>query len=108
MKSMPDGYTELVIEGITLDGETFRPSDWIERLMETLLSYGNDRRRQPRPYNGPERRCRQIEFLQAAMCDGQKCLIVDMRLEQANPDAFRFLMEFVASNHLRYQARSGN
>jgi len=93
--------TELVIEGITEDGNDFRPSDWVERLLETIHSYGADRRNNDQPYMGPERRSRQIVFLQARMCDGRKCLIVDLRLRDANPQAFSVLMDFVRSNRLR-------
>jgi len=105
MTDLPSRFTVLVIEGVTRDGRPFRPSDWIDRLLETLLSYGHDRRHPSRPYAGPERRRRQIEFLQAAICNGEKCLIVDMRLQEANPEAFRFLMDFVDSNGLRYGER---
>jgi len=101
MSSLDNPSALMVIEGLTEDGSLFRPSDWIERLLETLLSYGADRRTVNRPYPGPERRARQIEFLQARYCDGNKCLFVDLRLRDANPQAFAFLMEFVKSNHLR-------
>jgi hypothetical protein len=102
----PETITVLVIEGITADGRRFRPSDWVERLLDTLSNYGSDRRRQARPHPGPERRVRQVQFLQAQICDGQECLVVDLRLRQANPPAFDFLMEFVRSNGLRHTERS--
>lgn len=93
--------TEWVIEGLTEDGEVFRPSDWVERLLETVLSYGLDRRVNHRPYHGPERRSRQIELLQPRICDGRKCLVVDLQLREVNPQAFNVLMDFVRSNRLR-------
>jgi hypothetical protein len=92
---------QLVIEGLTEEGRVFRPGDWIERLLETLAMYGADRRTGSRPYRGPERRFRQVSFLQAQICDGNKCLVVDLRLRDANPQAFEFLMEFVRTNRLR-------
>lgn len=35
------------------------------------------------------------------MIDGSKCLVVDTRLREANPSAFRFLLEFIENNRLR-------
>jgi hypothetical protein len=93
-----------IIEGITMDGDVFRPTDWIERLIDTASLYGADRRASPRPCSGPDRRSRQISFLQAQVCDGHACLIVDLRLRDANPQAFEFLMEFARSNRLRWHA----
>lgn len=37
------------------------------------------------------------------MIDGHKCLVVDMRLRDANPAAYRFLQEFIQNNCLRMQ-----
>ncbi len=96
---------KLIIEGITEDGKTFRPSDWIERLCGSVSSYGADRRAKRRPnqhsYRGPERRQRHVNFLHPQMIDGIKCLVVDRVLCDANPAAYQFLMDFVAANRLR-------
>jgi hypothetical protein len=100
---MPDKLPKIIIQGITLDGVVFRPSDWIERLIDTLFSYGEDRRTRTGPYSGPDRRRRQVGFLRAQMIDGRKCLVVDARLRDANPAAYRFLQEFIRNNRLRMQ-----
>jgi hypothetical protein len=102
---MPNDLPVLVIEGVTLDGKVFRPSDWIERLIDTMFSYGEDRRTRTEPYSGPDRRRRQVGFLQAQMIDGRKCLVVDMRLRDANPAAYRFLQNFIQNNCLRMMER---
>lgn len=91
----------LVIEGVTLDGMVFRPSDWIERLIGTLSTYGEDRRASTRAYNGADRRQRQWSFLHAQMINGNKCLVVDTKLREANPAAYCFLQEFIQNNQLR-------
>jgi hypothetical protein len=104
---MSSELPRFVIEGITLDGKAFRPSDWIERLIDTLSTYGVDRRTRPGTYVGPERRRQQMIFLCAQMIEGRKCLVVDARLRDANPAAFRFLQEFTQSNHLRVQEPEG-
>lgn len=98
---MTSDFQKIIVEGITQDGQIFRPSDWIERLIGTLSIYGEDRRTNLRPYIGIDRRRRQESFLQAQMIDGHKCLIVDTRLREANPSAFRFLQEFIENNRLR-------
>ena len=100
---MASDAPKLIIEGITLDGVVFRPSDWIGRLIDTLFSYGEDRRTRSGPYSGPERRRRQVGFLRAQMIDGRKCLVVDTRLRDANPAAYRFLLEFIENNQLQMQ-----
>ncbi len=97
---MPELPPFLIIRGLTEEGQVFRPSDWIERLMDTLSHYGSDRRLNGRPYDGRERRSHQIEFLKPQMIDGSKCLVVDGRLRLTNPLAYEFLMEFVRSNRL--------
>ena len=95
----------LIIEGLTEDGQCFRPSDWAERLLDTLSNYGSDRRQQVRPFTGPERRRREPVFLKVQINDSHTCLMVDLRLREANPQAYAFLMEFVRSNRLRYSER---
>jgi hypothetical protein len=99
---MSNDLPKLVIEGITTEGDVFRPSDWTERLLDSLAHYGQDRRTgECRPYRGPERRRGHQAFLQAQICDGHKCLVVDLRLRDTNPAAYRFLLEFIQNNHLR-------
>lgn len=104
---MTSDLQKIIVEGITQDGEIFRPSDWIERLIGTLSTYGEDRRVNSRPYFGLDRRLRQESFLQAQMIDGHKCLIVDARLREANPSAFRFLQDFIENNRLRIVSPDG-
>jgi hypothetical protein len=96
---------KLIIEGITEDGKTFRPSDWIERLCGSVSSFGADRRSKHPPrdhgYRGPERRLSHVNFLHPQIIDGIKCLVVDLVLCEANPAAYQFLMDFVTANRLR-------
>ena len=98
---MADSSACLVVEGQTEDGQPFRPSDWTDRLIDTLSTFGRDRRARRSPFDGLDRRREQVAFLRAQMVDGRKCLRVDLRLREVNPQAFAFLMEFVRSNRLR-------
>jgi Protein of unknown function (DUF3579) len=80
---------EFVIEGMTVHGAPFRPSDWAERLCGVLSTFGNDRRLQYSPYAHP------------VNIDGVHCVVVDLRLEQVEPMAYRFLLGFARDNELR-------
>jgi hypothetical protein len=80
---------ELVIMGITVAGQVFRPSDWAERLCGVMSAFGGDHRMQYSPYVYP---------ISAA---GLRCVVVDLRLEGLEPMAYRFLLSFARDNELR-------
>ena len=81
---MADGVAaEFLIEGVTADGKTFRPSDWAERL------FGGDHRMQYSPYVYP------------VTAQGVRSVVVDLRLEEIEPMAYRFLLGFAQDNGLR-------
>jgi hypothetical protein len=98
---MREGFSVLIVEGLTEDGQRFRPSDWVERLIDTVSVYGQDRRRAQTRLNGHERRQQQLAFLHAQVIEGRKCLVVDGRLSAANPQAYAYLVDFIRSNRLR-------
>ena len=80
---------EILIVGVTTDGETFRPSDWAERLCGCMALFGEDQRISYSPY------------LQPIIASGVKCAVVDRRLERMSPEAFEFLMAFCKDNELQ-------
>jgi hypothetical protein len=84
---------EIIIVGVTTGGETFRPSDWAERLCGCMSLFGEDQRISYSPY------------LKPFIASGIKCVVVDRRLEQMSPEAFSFLMAFCSDNEL--QVREG-
>lgn len=92
---------KIIVESVTLEGRKFRPSDWIDRLCDSLTTYGEGRRVARASYRGHERRARHIPFLWAQMIDGAKCLVVNLKLREANPPAYNFIMDFVKDNQLR-------
>jgi len=98
---MREGFSILIVEGLTEDGQRFRPSDWVERLIDTVSVYGQDRRQSQVRLNGNDRRQQQVMFLQARVIDGMKCLVVDGRICAANPQAYSYIIEFVRTNCLR-------
>jgi hypothetical protein len=84
---------EFVIQGVTLDGKPFRPSDWAERLCGVMSAFGADGRMQYSPYVHP------------ITSGGVKCVIVDVRLKEVEPMAYNFLVNFARDNEL--QVRPG-
>src|SRR5918994_1967653 len=84
---------EYVIVGVTLDGKPFRPSDWAERLCGVMSAFGGDPRMQYSP------------FVHPITANGVRCVVVDVRLEEIEPMAYRFLINFAKDNEL--QVRDG-
>jgi hypothetical protein len=88
---LPASLPEIVILGVTETGETFRPSDWADRLCGVMSIFGEDQRISYSPYVNP------------FVSGGRKCVRVDTRLEALNSAAFEFLMAFARDNELRLQ-----
>jgi len=80
---------EFVIQGVTVDGKPFRPSDWAERLCGVMSAFGGDHRMQYSPYVHP------------VTASGVRCVVVDRRLEELEPMAYRFLLSFAKDNALK-------
>jgi hypothetical protein len=81
--------SEFVILGLTKEGKPFRPSDWAERLCGVMCAFGGDHRMQYSP------------FVHPITSNGVRCVVVDIRLEQIEPMAYRFLLNFAKDNELR-------
>ena len=86
---MFEGSPEVVIQGVTESGRDFRPSDWAERLCGMMSVFGQDRHLSYSP------------FLKPIIAGGIRCVVVDLRLEGIDPDAFRFLLGFARDNELK-------
>ena len=84
-----DAIVEFVIQGVTLDGKPFRPSDWAQRLCGVMSAFGGDHRMQYSPYVHP------------VTAAGLRCVVVDVRLEEIEPMAYRFLLGFAVENELK-------
>jgi hypothetical protein len=83
------GVVEFVIIGVTREGKAFRPGDWAERLCGVMSAFGGDHRMQYSP------------FVHPVTSNGVRCVVVDVRLEQVEPMAYRFLLSFARDNELR-------
>jgi hypothetical protein len=78
----------IVIQGITIEGKAFRPSDWAERLCGVMSTFGGDQQMRYSPYVRP------------VMLDGVRCVVVEPSLVTTEPRAYRFLLDFAKDNEL--------
>jgi hypothetical protein len=79
---------KIVIEGVTSSGQSFRPSDWAERMSGNLSTF-------------KKRRIHYSPLLQPSFRDGHKCVIVDPELEHTNPVLYESILEFAHTNKLQ-------
>ncbi len=79
---------EVIIEGTTNKGKVFRPSDWSERLSGILSSFNTGRL----SYH---------QYVRPMLLNQVRCVAVDKKLEEVNPQMFQFLMDFAHDNDLR-------
>jgi hypothetical protein len=87
---------QFFIQGITLAGRTFRPSDWSERLAGALSSF--------RPKSGSGGIGAHIgysPYCVPRVIDGIKCVIVNEALRELEPMAWDFVMHFARDNELK-------
>ncbi len=81
--------TTFIIVGVTREGKKFRPSDWAERLCGVMSAFGTERKMKYSPYVGPG------DF------NGDKAVFVDGRLNEIEPMAYRFMLNFAQDNDLQ-------
>lgn len=89
---------QLFIQGITLDGRTFRPSDWAERLCGAMSCFRPEGTGSDigafigySPYCVPQ------------VVDGIKGVIVEEKLREIEPMAWDFVTNFARDNQLRHR-----
>lgn len=80
--------SKIIIEGVTADGEAFRPSDWAERVSGSLSTFRNHR-----IYYSP--------LLKPAVQNENKCLVLDKSLKESNPKLYEHILEFARKNNLK-------
>jgi len=79
---------KIIIQGVTRQGRTFRPSDWAERMCGALSTVSHDRRLRYSP------------MLQPVSINGVKCMLIDPILKQEHPDMYTYLLCFADENDL--------
>lgn len=80
--------SDLIIKGVTASGRKFRPSDWAERLSGVMSAFGADNRVSYSPYVRP------------VTLDGVASVVVSRKLQEVDPRAYRFIMDFARDNEL--------
>ncbi|MFW0073063.1 MAG: DUF3579 domain-containing protein [Coxiella-like endosymbiont] len=85
---MKNDQPKIIIEGVTESGETFRPSDWAERMSGTLSTFH-------------KHRIHYSPMLQPSVKDGHKCVVIDPYLKQSNPELYKSIIKFARANNLR-------
>ncbi|MCS6945973.1 MAG: DUF3579 domain-containing protein [Sutterellaceae bacterium] len=85
---------EVFIQGITLRGRPFRPSDWAERLCGVLAPFrpgGVPAGAAPIGYS---------PYARPVTIGGVKYVVIDERLREIEPRAWDFVMNFARDNEL--------
>ncbi len=98
-KSNPESeqhQQRILIEGITEEGQKFRPADWAERVSGSLCTF-------------QKRRITYSPMLQPIYKSGYKCVAIDPKLKESHPELYQSLLDFAKSNHLKIcQEDEGN
>jgi Protein of unknown function (DUF3579) len=84
------------IQGVTLDGQTFRPSDWAERLAGAMSSFRPDGM-----HGGIGAYIGYSPLCVPRLVNGVKCVIVSEALKDVEPMAWDFVMNFARDNRLQ-------
>ncbi|MBA4177774.1 MAG: hypothetical protein C0505_14645 [Leptothrix sp. (in: Bacteria)] len=99
----PSRPRQFTIQGLTLDGRTFRPSDWAERLAGAMSCF--------RPGGGKGGIGAYIgysPYCVPQVLDGVRCVLVSEALQDIEPMAWEFVMNFARDNALRVAEVDGD
>jgi hypothetical protein len=87
---------EYFIQGVTLDGKAFRPSDWAERLAGAMACF-----RPGGVRSGINAFIGYSPYCVPRTINGVKCVIVNEALRGNEPMAWDFVMNFARDNALQ-------
>ena len=90
---------QYLIQGITLEGKAFRPSDWAERLAGAMSCF-----RPAGIQGGIGAFIGHSPLCVPRVINGVKCVIVDEALRDIEPMAWDFVMHFGRDNNLQWAA----
>ncbi len=86
---------QFVIQGVTLEGKPFRPSDWAERLAGAMSSFRPGGHR-----GGISAAIGYSPYCVPHVVDGVRSVIVNEALRNIEPMAWDFVMNFARDNAL--------
>jgi hypothetical protein len=95
---MTSGVKQLIIYGVTQEGAPFRPSDWAERLAGVMSPF--------RPVGSAPNRLTYSPYVLPRLIDGVRSIVVDERLRELEPLAWKFVVEFARDNNLKTDTRT--
>ncbi|HEX4844448.1 MAG TPA: DUF3579 domain-containing protein [Limnobacter sp.] len=86
---------EFFIVGTTSTGRVFRPSDWAERLCGVLSCY------RPPGRQSSQQHLAYSPYAKPIVMNGVKCVVIDERLQDVEPMALKFVLNFARDNDLQ-------
>ena len=87
---------QFYIQGLTLEGRTFRPSDWSERLAGAMSCF-----RPGGSQGGIGAFIGYSPYCVPQVVEGVKCVLVSEALKGIEPMAWEFVMNFARDNQLK-------
>ncbi|MCE2678928.1 MAG: DUF3579 domain-containing protein [Burkholderiales bacterium] len=95
MTGKPTGsHKEFFIQGMTQSGKEFRPSDWADRLCGVMARFVPDE-----DADGASH-LQYSPYVRPIVVGGLRCVVVDERLNDIEPMAYNFLLNFARDNDL--------
>jgi hypothetical protein len=94
---MTSRVRQLIIHGVTESGSRFRPSDWAERLAGVMAQF--------RPPGVAGSHLTYSPYVLPVDIDGVRCVVVDKRLRDLEPLAYKFVADFARDNKLKLEDR---
>lgn len=94
---MSNQVRQVIIFGITEAGQRFRPSDWAERLAGVMAQF------KPPGFIGNH--LTYSPYVLPVVIDSTNCVVVDERLRELEPLAWKFVLDFAKDNQLKVEER---
>jgi hypothetical protein len=88
---MSEYSNKVIIKGLTLEGNRFRPSDWAQRLTNAVATVG------------PNNRIIYHPNVTLAVIEGISAVLIDQSMAHSDPRLFNFLLKFANSNLLQVE-----
>ena len=84
---------EFFIQGITSDGQQFRPSDWAERLCGAMSCF--------RPSGSRNAHLQYSPYVRPILLNGVRSVVVNEAIREIEPLAYHFVLSFAKDNDLQ-------
>jgi len=94
---MTNRVKQFVIHGVTESGTRFRPSDWAERLAGVMAQF--------RPPGSTGSHLTYSPYVLPMLIEGVRGVVVDLRLRELEPLAYKFVVDFAHDNKLKTEER---